>query len=68
MNLWKFSLYTSLGAGIWVIILTLLGYFIGHNQELVSEYIKVIVISILALLAIGIFFYVRLKVKKDIIK
>ncbi len=68
MNLWKFSLYTSLGAGIWVIILTLLGYFIGHNQELVSEYIKVIIITILALLAIGILFYIRIKTKKSILK
>ena len=68
MDLWKFSLYTSLGAGIWVIILTLLGYFIGQNQELISEYLRVIIISILALLAIGIFFYIRLKMKKNIFK
>jgi membrane protein DedA with SNARE-associated domain len=68
MNLWKFSLYTSLGAGIWVIILTLLGYFIGHNQELISEYLKIIIVTILALLAIGILFYIRIKTKKNIIK
>jgi membrane protein DedA with SNARE-associated domain len=68
MDLWKFSLYTSLGAGIWVIILTLLGYFIGQNQELLSEYLRVIIITILLLLAIGIFFYIRLKMKKSIFK
>lgn len=68
MDLWKFSLYTSLGAGIWVMILALLGYFIGHNQELISEYIKIIVTVILVVLAIGIFFYIRIKMKKDIVK
>lgn len=68
MNLWKFSLYTSLGAGIWVVILTLLGYFIGHNQELISEYLKIIIITILALLMVGILFYIRIKTKKSILK
>lgn len=68
MNLWKFSLYTSLGAGIWVLILALLGYFIGSNQELIDEYLKVIVVSILVLLAIFIIFYIRIKMKKGIIK
>jgi membrane protein DedA with SNARE-associated domain len=68
MNLWKFSLYTSLGAGIWVMILALLGYFIGSNQNLIDEYLKLIIIGILILLAVFIFFYIRIKMKKGIIK
>ncbi|MEA3384382.1 MAG: DedA family protein [Campylobacterota bacterium] len=68
MDIWRFSLYTSLGAGIWVIILTLLGYFIGSNQELLDQYLKIIIISIVSILAIGIIIYIRLKIKKDIIK
>lgn len=59
MNLVKFSIYTSLGAGIWVAILTFLGYFIGSNQELLSEYLRYIVIGILVILAIVIALYVR---------
>ncbi len=68
MNLWKFSLYTSLGAGIWVLILTLLGYFIGQNEALVKEYLQMIIITILVSLSILIFFYIRIKMKKEIIK
>ena len=52
MNIFVFSLYTSLGAGIWVLILTILGYFLGNNQALVKEYLHIIVIVILILLAI----------------
>ncbi len=65
MNIVKFSIYTSLGAGIWVIILALLGYFIGQNEELISQYLKVIVISILVLLAIFILVYIKIKNKKN---
>jgi membrane protein DedA with SNARE-associated domain len=38
MNHVKFSLYTLLGAGLWVSVLTLIGYFIGTQEELVRRY------------------------------
>ena len=60
----KFSLYTVLGAGIWVSVLALLGYFIGENQELIHKYLKEITIITLALLALIIGIYIKLKVKK----
>lgn len=63
MNLFKFSLYTSLGAGIWVVILTLLGYFIGQNQEEIKSYLHIITIAILILIAIAVFVYVKIKSK-----
>jgi len=50
MNLTIFSIYTALGAGIWALILTLLGYFIGENQELIDTYLKQITIVVLLLL------------------
>ena len=56
MNIWEFSAYTTLGAGIWVVTLTLLGYFIGHNEELLKDYLDKITIGIivaLIVLAVG---------------
>ncbi len=46
MNHLKFTLYTLLGAFIWVSILTLLGYFIGENQELLRRYLREITIGL----------------------
>ncbi|MDA7817071.1 DedA family protein [Sulfurimonas sp.] len=52
MNLSKFSLYTSLGAGIWACILVLLGYMIGENQELIDIYLKQITFGVLITLVL----------------
>ena len=38
MNHLKFSAYTLAGAGIWVAILTAIGYMLGANQELIMRY------------------------------
>ena len=38
MNHFRFSLYTLLGAGIWVTILTWIGYYIGQERELIMRY------------------------------
>ena len=66
MNLFIFCIYTSLGAGIWVIILTLLGYFLGGNEALIKEYLHYIIIVILVLLAVlGFAYYKRVKNKKN---
>jgi membrane protein DedA with SNARE-associated domain len=65
MNHWKFSLYTLLGAGIWVTVLTYIGYFIGANQELIMQYshqavIGVVIVSI-AIIAVYVWNHRRKK-------
>jgi len=66
MNLAEFSFYTSLGAGIWALILTLLGYFIGSNEELIKEYLKQITLGVVILLVVVAYVYYRYQKKKDI--
>ena len=52
MNLIVFSTFTALGAGIWALVLTMLGYFIGQNQELIDLYLKQITITVLVIVFI----------------
>lgn len=67
MNLLIFSIYTSLGAAIWVVILTLLGYYLGDNEALIKEYLRYIIVAILGLLVIlGFWYYRRYKKKASV--
>jgi len=64
MSVAVFSTYTALGASIWAFILTMLGYFIGENQELIDIYLKQITMGVLFMLVIiGFWYYKRQKVK-----
>ena len=58
MNHWKFSLYTLLGAGIWVTVLTGIGYFIGKEQALIMRYSHQAVIGVVVFSALLIAVYV----------
>jgi membrane protein DedA with SNARE-associated domain len=58
MNLFEFTIFTTLGAGIWALILTLLGYYIGENEALIKEYLKEITILVVGvLIMIGLLYY-----------
>ncbi|MAG11128.1 DedA family protein [Candidatus Pacearchaeota archaeon] len=62
MNLAKFSLFTVLGAGLWTLILVLVGYFFGSG---ISFELKLMTISIVLLFSIIILlFYILAKKKK----
>ena len=64
MNLKEFSLYTTLGAGLWATILALIGYFVGKNEQLIHQYTREITTVLIFLLAVGIWIYIK-KQKKN---
>ena len=69
MNIVTFSIYSALGAGIWVIVLVALGYLLGSNEELISEYLHTATLISLACVAfITLFYVLRNKRKKEILE
>ena len=69
MNLPLFIAFTSLGAGIWVVVLALSGYLIGNNQELIGQYLHQIMIGIAFLclvLVAGYVFFRKKRLKRQI--
>jgi len=69
MNKTKFVVFTGLGAGIWVTILAIIGYFIGSNQALIEQYVNrsifyMIIFSVF-LVFLYIWWYKRKKLKNN---
>ncbi|TCK62600.1 DedA family protein [Seleniivibrio woodruffii] len=58
MNMPKFIFFTSLGAGIWVVILAVLGYFVGNNIELIKSNLRPITVVTLCVLAVVVAVYI----------
>ena len=68
MNVVKFSFYTALGAGIWVIVLVALGYLLGSNKALISQYLHTAtLITLLGVVLVTLFYVVRQKRRKRIL-
>ncbi len=65
MHHWKFSIYTLAGAGLWVTVLTLIGYFIGAERDLIMKYSHQALIGVVIMSAVIIYFYVRAHKKKQ---
>jgi membrane protein DedA with SNARE-associated domain len=58
MNLFKFCLFTGLGAGIWTVVLIYIGYFFGNNSIWLNENLKIITLILLLFSLIIIIIYV----------
>ncbi|MDR2174969.1 MAG: DedA family protein [Synergistaceae bacterium] len=68
MKLDVFILYTSVGAGLWVVILTLAGYLLGEHQDLLERYLRVLTIASVVCavsLAAGYLFLYRRSLRKS---
>jgi len=62
MRLWRFILFTGLGAFIWMVVLTALGYLIGENIEEIKSYTHLFgYTAVAAAIAAVIYFYTKAK-------
>jgi membrane protein DedA with SNARE-associated domain len=63
MNIWKFSIFTILGAGIWNAFLTYVGYVLKSNWERVMKYSHIIDIGVVLflLVIVGLYVYRHLR-------
>ena len=68
MNLAVFSFYTSLGAGVWVTILAMLGYTLGHNEEAIRANLHLVTLITLGAVAVIVLLYARLKLRKKLLR
>ncbi len=63
MNVNRFLIFTAAGAGIWVTVLSLLGYYIGNSEALIRSYLHEITYALLIfsiiVIAAYIYFYKR---------
>ena len=66
MNLWRFCFFTVLGSGIWVVVLALIGYWVGTDLEVVKPYAMKILLYMAPVLALIVLVYVwwHLKVRR----
>lgn len=67
MPMKPFCLYTGLGAGVWVCVLTFAGYLLGEHQDLLKEYLHVITIACIALACViaGGYYFIQKRHKKS---
>ncbi|WP_457603040.1 DedA family protein [Nitratifractor sp.] len=67
MSLGRFSLYTALGAGIWVTLLALLGYFLGAHKEELSRYLhNATILVLIAVAGLSLFYWLRHRAKEEL--
>ncbi|PIR69317.1 MAG: hypothetical protein COU47_03805 [Candidatus Niyogibacteria bacterium CG10_big_fil_rev_8_21_14_0_10_46_36] len=66
MNIWKFSIYTTIGSLLWSLLLTWIGFALGERWESIRTYTHQFDIAIVVVLILGIiyFFWSHLRKKQ----
>jgi membrane protein DedA with SNARE-associated domain len=63
MNVWRFTIYTTMGASMWNMFLAWLGFHLGNHWELIHKYNKPIDIVMVILIIAGIAYFVKSHLK-----
>lgn len=58
MRILPFVGYTAAGAALWIIVLALIGYFLGSNEALISKYVQGATVGALILVAVIVVIYI----------
>ncbi|MCF4151446.1 DedA family protein [Dethiosulfovibrio sp. F2B] len=58
MPLLPFCVFTAIGAGIWVVILALVGYWLGSQGDLVLKYVNKISLALISICSVTVIIYV----------
>jgi membrane protein DedA with SNARE-associated domain len=64
MDMKTFCIYTTLGGSLWCLVLIMVGYMIGHNEELIVKYLKQINFVIIVSISFLIAFYIWRQTRK----
>ncbi|MGI9211219.1 MAG: DedA family protein [Methylococcaceae bacterium] len=67
MNHWAFSVCTLAGAGLWVSVLTGIGFFIGENQQVLTRHAHEAVLAMLVLsgVIVAVYLWIRRRATID---
>ena len=68
MRLWRFMLFTALGAFVWMSVLTALGYFIGNNMQTIKQYTHIFGYAAIVAALIVVIYYSYSKKRAKIAK
>jgi len=64
MNLLLFSIYTVVGAGMWNLFLTYLGFRLREHWNIIRKYTEVVDVVVLVLLVVGVALFIYFHVKR----